>query len=107
MQRFLDDIYLRAVDHHRRSHLLHHRLQQLQHVTSFVATNIGRTDIEHVRAFLHLLLSHVQHALNITLKHQLAELLAAVGIRALADDQRAGLLIERHRVEQRCKLRRI
>ena len=107
MQRLLDDVDLGAVDHHRCRHLLHHRLQQLQHVGGFVATNVGRADIEHVRAFLHLLLGHVQHAFDIAVEHQLAELPAAICIGALANNQRTRVLVERRRMEQRCQLRLI
>ena len=62
-----------------------------------VAADVGGADVEHVRALVHLLLRHVQHALGVAGQHQLAELLAAVGIRALADKKRRrAILIERH-----------
>src|SRR5262245_27374701 len=52
LERLLDDVELRAVDHHRRRDLLHQRAQQAGHVCDLVTADVGRADVEHVRALV-------------------------------------------------------
>ena len=61
-----------------------------------VATHVVDAHVEHVGALLHLVLGHGHGGVPVGVQQRLAELLGAVGVGALADDQERGVLVERH-----------
>ena len=72
------------------------RDRDLVHVDGAVAPDVVDAHVEHVRALLDLLARHLHARLPVLLEHRLAELLRAVGVGALADDEERRLLVERH-----------
>ena len=75
----------------------------LVHVDGAVAADVVDAHVEDVGAFLDLVLGHLRRSVSQSaVEHRLAELLRAVGVGALADDQERGVLVERHqRVDRR------
>ena len=70
--------------------------------TRAVAADVVDAHVEDVRAFLLLLARHLHARVPVALEHRLAELLRAVGVRALADRQVRDVLVERReRVDRR------
>jgi hypothetical protein len=64
----------------------------LVHVEGAVATDVVDADVEHVGAFLDLILRHGDGGVPVGGEHRLAELLRPVGVGALADDHEEVLL---------------
>ncbi len=72
------------------------------HVDGAVAADVVDADVEHVRAFLHLLAGHLHARVPVGVEHRVAELLRAVRVRALADGEVRDVLVERNvRVDRR------
>ena len=110
-QRRLQYIHLGGVDHQRRLYasrqLLDHPPHQLKLIRPF--GHRGR-NIQRVRPILHLLAANLQDGIVIFSQQQPLELLTALGVAALANQQRRRLLVHRNgpcrRGELRQRLRR-
>ena len=59
-----------------------------------VAADVVDADVEDVGALADLVLGHLHAGVPVAVEHRLAELLGAVGVGALADDQERGVLLE-------------
>ncbi|MNS37747.1 hypothetical protein D3C72_699740 [compost metagenome] len=72
-------------------------LDHLGHGLFFVgALGQGHADVEHVRAVLHLIAAHLDHAVHVVRQQELLQLAAALRVDALAHDEGLGLLVQRH-----------
>ena len=93
---------LGGVEHQRGAGLGGEALGDLVHVEGAVAADVVDAHVEDVGALLDLVLGHLHAEVPVGLEHGLAELLGAVGVGALADDQERRVLVERHeRVDRR------
>ena len=101
LERRLDDLRLRGVDHQRDGGLGGEPRRDLVHVRGAVAADVVDAHVEHVGAFLLLLAGHGDAHVPVAVEHRLAELLGAVGVRALADGQVGELLLERREAVDR------
>ena len=70
------------------------RLATSCHVGHAVGAGVVDADVDHVRALFDLVAGHGHAGVPVALEHGLAELLGAVGVGALADDQERGVLLE-------------
>ncbi len=76
-------------------------LGDLVHVAGAVAADVVDAHVEDVRALLHLVLGHLHAGVPVALEERLPELLRAVGVGALADDEERRVLVERHEAVDR------
>ena len=95
LQGRLDDLRLGGVDHERDGGLGGEARRDLVHVGAAVAADVVDADVEDVGALLLLLAGHRHAHVPVALEHGLAELLGAVGVRALTDREVGELLLER------------
>ena len=72
------------------------RRGDLVHVGGAVAADVVDADVEDVGALLHLVAGHRDAGVPVAVEHRLAELLGAVGVGALADDEERRVLLEGH-----------
>ena len=92
---------LGGVEHERHAGLGGEALGDLVHVDGAVAADVVDADVEHVGALADLLVGHLRARVPVAGEHRVAERLGAVGVRALADDQEAEVLLDRHRAVDR------
>ena len=92
---------LGGVHHQRHAGLGGEALGDLVHVDGAVAADVVDADVEHVGALAHLLVGHLRAHVPVAGEHRVAERLGAVGVGALADDEEAEVLLDRHRAVDR------
>ena len=105
LQARLDDGRLGRVEHDRQRRRGGEPGGGLAHVDGAVAADVVDAQVDEVGALAHGLAADVDDLLPVAGEHRLAEGLAAVGVRALADHEHAGVLLERHRGVQRRRRR--
>ena len=92
---------LRGVHHERHAGLGGEALGDLVHVDGAVAADVVDAHVEHVGALAHLLVGHLGARVPVAGEHRVAERLGTVGVGALADDEEAEVLLDRHRAVDR------
>ena len=95
LERGLEHAQLGRIEDQRRGHRAAHPRHHLDHVRDLVASHIGGADVEGVRAFADLLAAHGDAAVPVLGVLEVAELLGAVGVAALADREERVLLAQR------------
>ncbi len=101
LQGGLDDRRFGGVDDERDGRLGGEAPRHLRHVIDSVGSCVVDADVEQVRPLARLVAGHGDRCLPVAGEHGVAEALRAVGVRALADDEKRELLLERHRDVQR------
>jgi hypothetical protein len=101
LQPGLDDLRLGRVEHQRHRDLRGVAAGQLVHVDRAVAAHVVDAHVEDVGTLALLVAGDAHARVPVALEHGVPELLGPVGVRALADDEEAGVLVERHRGEHR------
>ncbi|MFN8146941.1 MAG: hypothetical protein U0R76_05665 [Candidatus Nanopelagicales bacterium] len=96
LQRGLDDRRLGRVDDQRDGRRRGEAPDDLPDVGDAVAADVVDAHVEQVRAVLDLVLRDAHAVVPALLEHRLAELLGAVGVRALPDGEVRRVLPERH-----------
>ncbi|MGY3683781.1 hypothetical protein ACVWXU_007404 [Streptomyces sp. TE33382] len=94
LQSGAQDGQLGGVEHDREGGGGREAAGQLPHVGDTVAAHVVDTEVEHVRALADLVAGRLDAVVPAGLQHRLAELLRAVGVRALADREVRGVLAE-------------
>ncbi len=94
-QRRFDDGSLGRVHHERDAGLGGEAADDLVHVRDAVGPRVVDADIEDVGAFFDLVTSNDHRRIPVGGQHGVAELLGAVGVGALTDDQKRRVLVER------------
>ena len=97
----LEHLRLGGVEHQREARLRGDPAHDLGHVLGAAAADVVDADVEHVRAFLHLLLGELQCDVPVAGDHRVLELLGAVRVHALADGEERRVLVERDRAVDR------
>ena len=98
----LQRVGLERVDHQRRLDAHREQLVDDRHLLGLVAALGERdADVEHVRAGLDLLARDLEHAVVVVGEQELLDLARALRVHALADEQRARLLVQRRRPHAR------
>ena len=96
-----EHLRLGGVEHQREPGLGRDPAHDLGHVVGAAAADVVDADVEHVGAFLHLLLGELQGDVPVAGDHRVLELLGAVRVHALADGEERGVLVERDRAVDR------
>ena len=96
LQPGLEHRRLGRVEHERHADLGGEALGDLVHVDGAVAADVVDAHVDDVGALLDLVGAHPHARLPVAGEHRLAERLGTVGVRALADDQEAEVLLDRH-----------
>ena len=97
-ERRLDGLLVRRVDHQRHADLLDQDLEEAAQVGHLVAVGLLRRDVDYVRASLHLRASDFRRLVPLLLRDQVAELLRAEHVGALADDDGSHVVGDLQRV---------
>ena len=97
----LEHLRLGGVEHQREARLGGDPAHDLGHVVGAAAADVVDADVEHVGAFLDLLLGELQGDVPVAGDHRVLELLGAVRVHALADGEERGVLVERDRAVDR------
>ena len=94
LQARLEHVGIGRIEHERRIDLPHVAAHDLAHVAHAIAAHEVHAQVEHLAAVADFLAGHAHEAIPVLLVDQALELAAAVGVRALGDDQERVLLLE-------------
>ena len=94
----LEHVGLGRVEHDGHGRLLGQAGREHVHVGRAVAAHVVDAHVQDVGALADLLLGHPDHAVQVALEHQVAELARPVGVAALPHGQVGGVLVERDRL---------
>ncbi len=96
LQAGLDDLRLGRVQHQRQRRGGSQQPRHLPHVLGSVASDVVDAEVQGVGSVGDLGPGDLDAVVPAGLEHRLAECLGPVGVRALADGQERGVLVERH-----------